>query len=112
MASMIEKIRRAREREVEVGGFKFTIRRPTEVQMMQWQGGKIPVVEFIQFITGWDRVTEGDLIPGGDPHPLPFSADICKEWLNDRLDLVAPLAEQIMGLWNDYITQKDARSKN
>ncbi len=35
------------------------------------------------------------MIPGGDPHLLPFDADVCAEWLTDRIDILAPLATAI-----------------
>lgn len=96
-AALVEKIRRAREERVEVGGFGFTVRRPTDLEMMELRGGSI--ARLLPYVVGWDGVKEVDLLPGGDPHPLPFAAAACAEWLADRPDLLEPLVDRIVALY-------------
>lgn len=92
--SLVEKIRKARETRVEAGGFGFLIRRPTALDMAELtavsRGRAV-----LPYVIGWDGVREIDVIPGGDPHLLPFDADVCAEWLTDRIDILAPLATAI-----------------
>lgn len=92
--SLVQKIRKARESRVEVGGYGFQIRRPTALEMIEING-KPRGRAYLGFVVGWDGVTQLDVMPGGDPHPLEFDAGVCAEWLTDRLDLLAPLIQAI-----------------
>lgn len=111
--SVVDKLRKAREQLVPVGGFDFTIRRPTDVEANALRvGGKLSTAAFIPFVVGWGSVKEIDLIPGGDPHPLEFDADACKEWLSDRPDLLTPLANVIMDAYLAHVAKLKEISKN
>lgn len=101
MSALVEKLRRAREERVEVGGFTFTVRRPTDIEMLEMRGGG-SIARLLRFVVGWDGVKESDLIPGGDPHPLAFDAEACGEWLSDRPDLLDPLAARIMARYQEH----------
>lgn len=109
--SLVDKIRKARESMVEVGGYTFTVRRPTDVEMMELRatGG---VARLFPFVLGWEGVKEIDLIPGGDPHPLAFDADVCKEWLADRPDLFGPLIDAILGSYRTHAAALEDAAKN
>lgn len=99
--SLVDKLRKAREMKVEAGGFTFVIRRPTALEMAE-----MPAISrgraVLPFVIGWEGVREIDIAPGGDPHPLAFDADVCAEWLGDRLDILAPLATQIFDAYTAY----------
>jgi hypothetical protein len=99
--SLLDRIRKAREQKVEAGGVKFTIRRPTDLDMME-MAGTIDARRLIPFVCGWDGVTEGHIVRGGDPHPLPFDAEACAEWLADRPDILAPLVEAIISAYSEH----------
>ena len=96
--SLAEKLRSARESQVPVGGHGFTLRRPTELEMieirMSDQGRGRAV---LPFVVGWDlTVTALAMgIPGGDAHPVAFDPALRDEWLTDRLDLLQPLADAL-----------------
>ena len=109
--SLLDKLRKARESTVEAGGFRFTVRRPTDVDVMGLRGN-VTVATLIPFVIGWDGVRELDLIPGGDPHPLAFDAAVCAEWLADRPDLLRPLAEAIMDGYARHVAELEAVAKN
>mgnify|MGYP001358389386 CR=1 FL=1 len=94
MSTLAEKMRKARESIVPVGGFSFTILRPTDLDMMEFSKDRNPA-GLIQFVVGWEGIKEMDLIPGGDGHPVPFDAEACAEWLADRSDLFIPLVNSI-----------------
>lgn len=109
--SLIDKIRKARESRVEAGGFGFSIRRPTGLEMIELQNqprGRA----ILPFVVGWDGVTEGDLIPGGDPHPLAFDADVCAAWLEDRLDLLVPVSEAVFASFAEHAKRLEDAKKN
>lgn len=93
--ALVEKLRKARESLVEVGGYQFTIRRPTDLEAQRLRLA-VSSGDLIPYVVGWSKVTQADLIPGGDPHPLPFDPEVCAEWLADRIDLLGPLVEKIV----------------
>lgn len=111
MSALAEKIRKARESNVEAGGFVFTIRRPTDMEMLAFSRSR-RMEDLVRHVVGWDKVREMDLIPGGDPHPLPFDAEACSEWLLDRSDLLAPLVEKILAAYEAHKKKQDDAVKN
>jgi hypothetical protein len=110
--SLVEKIRKARETKVDVGGYTFTVRRPTPVDMYRLNGRAVDAEVLMPFVIGWGGVAELDILPGGDPHPLAFDAQVCAEWLADRPDLLIPLSTAIMDAYHAYAaTLNDAKKK-
>lgn len=96
--SLADKIRAARESHVEVGGHRFTIRRPTELEMIEIRvsdQGRGRAV--LPFVVGWgDTVTALAMgLPGGDAHPVAFDPGLRDEWLTDHLELLQPLSDAI-----------------
>lgn len=108
MSALADKIRRARESRVEVGDLVFIIRRPTPVDMMDLGITR----DFARCVVGWDKVREMDLLPGGDPHPAPFDAEACREWLRDRPDLYGPVVEKVLAAYQAHVDALEAAAKN
>lgn len=98
---LVDKLRKARETRVEAGGVMFIVRRPTDLDMME-MAGRVDARRLIPFVVGWEGVTEGHLVNGGDPHPLAFDAAACAEWLADRPDILAPLVERIIASYTEH----------
>lgn len=111
MSILSEKMKKARERSVPVGGFEFIVRRPTDMDMLEFSKRRSPA-DFVKFIVGWSGVKEIDLIPGGDGHPLEFDADACAEWLADRSDLFIPLVTEISDSYQKHKAEVEAAQKN
>jgi DNA-binding LytR/AlgR family response regulator len=109
--SLIAKMRAAREQNVEVGGFTFVVRRPTEMDMMEW-GDRTMGREALRHVVGWSGVKESDVLANGDPEPLEYDAEIAEEWLTDRVDLLAPLTERVLGSFRDHVAKREAAEKN
>lgn len=110
-SKLAEKIRKSREKLVPVGGYDFTIRRPTDLDMMGFSRSSNPL-DLARFVVGWDKVKELDLLPGGDGHPVPFDADACSEWLADRTDLLVPLVEAITEAYQEHKQRQEDAEKN
>lgn len=109
-ASLIAKLRKAREFSVEAGGHKFTVSRPTDVDAIELAG--IAPVEFVRkFVIGWD-LKELDVIPGGSPEPVAFDADLWAEWIADHPELWEPIAVPIMDAYRRHVEQREAAAKN
>ena len=114
MNHLLEKLRKSRQVNIEIGGFTFIVQRPTQVDFNSiprekgdyLDGGKkktgyFPVVEptIRQFVVGWQGVKEIDLIPGGDSIPAEFDAEVLVEWLKDKQAVWSALAVEI---WKSY----------
>ncbi len=110
MSSLTERMRKAREQRVEAGGVVFFVRRPTDLDMME-MAGRVDARRLIPFVVGWEGVTEGHLLRGGDPHPLAFDKEACAEWLADRPDILAPLVEQIIAAYSAHAEKLAAEKK-
>lgn len=110
MPSLTERMRKAREQRVTAGGVTFIVRRPTDLDMIELRG-QVDARALLRFIVGWEGVTEGHLIKGGDPHPLPWDADACVEWLADRPDILAPLVEAVLAAYTAHAERLAAEKK-
>lgn len=111
MSALAEKILRAREQRAEVGAHVFVIRRPTDVEMLALGRDRTPET-WLRHVVGWDKVSEGDIIPGGDPHPLAFDAEACTLWLTDRADLLGPVLDKIATSYSEHIAAREQAQKN
>ncbi len=126
MSVLIEKMRAARQRDIEINDHHYTIRRPTPMEAMEWlssadntkptwmaepfslksKGWRDAAWYAVNhFVDGWD-VKEIDLIPGGVSVPVPFSVELLGEWLLDRPDVLSQLTIRILDLWIDYNNQQ------
>lgn len=110
-ASLIDKIRAARETVIEAGGFEFTIRRPTELEMIELRD-QPRARGALRYVTGWAKVKESDLLPSGGPDLLEFDADVCAEWLTDRLDLLKPVVDGVFGAFDRHAEKREGAAKN
>lgn len=109
--AIIDKLRRARQQRVAVGDMTFIVRRPTDLEVGK-NGGIFGPDEVFRYVLGWEGVREADIISGGDPHPLPFDAALCAEWLADRLDILGVLSAAERDLYAAHRQEQDAAVKN
>jgi hypothetical protein len=107
---LAERIRKAREQRVPVGDVTFIVRRPTDLDMME-MGRRVEARRLIPFVIGWEGVTEGHLLKGGDPHPLPFDATACAEWLADRPDLLEAVVTAALESYKAHAEHLTAEKK-
>lgn len=110
--TLADKMRKAREMRVEVGGYVFVVRRPTDVEWYDKIIGTGPISRFIDFVVDWEGVKEADLLNGGDPHPLKFDRQACFEWLSDRADLYGPLIQAINESFDKHTEARGELIKN
>jgi hypothetical protein len=111
MSALADKIRKAREVKVEADGLTFIVRRPTDLEMIDLRGAKMGRA-IINFIVGWEGVTELSLTGTGAPHPLDFDADACGTWLEDRLDITSKLVESVFKAYAEHQEKQGAAVKN
>lgn len=110
--SLIDKIRKARESTIEVGGHQFTVCRPTDEEALTLGRQNVTLVDVVKrFTRGWN-LAEIDVIPGGGPEKVPFDADLFAEWVADRTEVWEPLGNAIMDLYKTHADQRAAAVKN
>lgn len=96
MDSLTEKLRKARESVVEVDGKRYTIRRPTEAEQATVSGQGATALDLVRrFVVDWE-LHEVDLIPGGSPVAVKFSAEAWVEYVDDHPELWEPLSNGIV----------------
>jgi hypothetical protein len=108
--SLIDKLRKARETVVEVEGFKFTVRRPTDQEAINLRD--ITFIEVAQrYVVGWAGVQELHLIPGGDGREVGFDADLWKEWCADHPEFWQPISTAVMDAYQKHRQEQDETKK-
>lgn len=113
MNHLLEKLIAARESWIEAGKYRFKIRRPTEMQLIQLRRGdqfEIGLDVIKRFVVDWDKVTEADLIPSGAADAVAFNADIYGAWIEDQPELWQAIADGIFAAIKSA-EQKQADSK-
>lgn len=110
MSALSEKIRRSREIRVDSCGKIFVVLRPTTMDMIELQG-KNAARAILPYVIGWEGVTGIDLYPGGDGAPVPFDADACAEWLTDRVDILAQIAQAAVVAYDAHRQRIDDDAK-
>ncbi|MGB2832992.1 MAG: hypothetical protein WBC07_08545 [Methylotenera sp.] len=113
MSNLGEKMRKAREQVVEVGGHHFTIRRPTDAQRAEWfsRDGISPLEMVRRCVIGWD-LTELDLYAGGSPALAEFSTEVFAEYVNDMPELWGILSEAIQTAIQTRLDALETAKKN
>lgn len=96
---LLKRMRSARERWVDIDGYRFLIRRPTVYQIARWRAsGDDELVLLAQAIVGWDNVRERDLIPSGADELVPYDHDVLAEWISDKPELMSELMQSIASI--------------
>lgn len=112
MATLIERLRAARETWIKVGGVELLVRRPPKLEIARWASAD-PDAPMRQSIVGWRGVTELTLgIPGGDSSAVPFDVDLCLEWLKDDLELFTEFVRQMTAIVEAQAEREQVLEKN
>lgn len=118
--SLIERIKKARESNVEIDGITFTTRRPTDYEAINKILERVPGKDDFQlkasskyllenFVVGWVGLNECDLVPGGSPEPVPFTAEVFMAWAEDNLDVWPILSKAIV---ESYLSHHKAQDED
>jgi hypothetical protein len=109
---LIEKIRRARQQTVTCDKYSFTVRRPTNLEMLKLKGRADQETLLRQFVTGWDNMTELDIYSGGTGAAVPFDSDLFVEWIADRPHYWEPITQAIVDAYQQHDQQLGEQLKN
>ena len=110
MADLLTQRRAARETRIDVDGHTWTLRRPTAYERIGLSG-LTPLEILCRFVTGW-TLTGIDLVPGGDPSPIPFDADLASDYLADTPSLWEPLTQALGDAIKAHDDALEAAAKN
>lgn len=130
--ALLDKMRAARQRSVEVAGHHYTIRRPTPMDAMEWLGNldaettqawfkdnfnlkseswrQCAWYAVLHFVDGWD-LKEIDLIAGGTPESIAFSLEVFEEYLRENPVVLNGLAVDIFTLWLVHLQNVESDEK-
>lgn len=113
MSELLKKIRKGRERIIEVSGFRFTYRRPTAYEAAKAFHDNATSVEIaVAFVTGWEGVKECDIVDGATTDPAEFSRELWTEWCHDRRDFWIPIRDAVMEAYVKYSESMESEAKN
>ena len=106
----LAKFAAARQSALPLGKHSVTLQRPTpwDVSAAQGAGQRLDIEWAAQFVVGWD-FTEADLLPGGDPEPVAFNADVFATWVKDHPATWQPLIEGVIAAYKAHEASLDER---
>ena len=113
MADFVQRIRKNRELTVTIDRFKFTARRPTDVEAIAlYRGNNAFSSVAADFVIGWEGVTENDVVGGGGSDPIPFAPELWREWCADRPDFWGPISDAVIESYREHAEKVAAAVKN
>ena len=102
-AALIAKIRKARETKVKVEKFTFTIKRPTDLEMLELSAQRLKQVDILEgYVINWEGVTEIDIVSSGTDVAAVFSRELFAEWIADQPQLWGPITEAIVDAYQKH----------
>jgi hypothetical protein len=116
MGKLSKQILAARESDVTVGEWTFTIRRPDAMTTSLWAGlDGVSLAEKIlgSCVVGWRGVLERDVLgAGGGDLPVEFDPEDFLVWSRDRPDVWGPIVGEVMRVVSDYTDKLEVSRKN
>lgn len=119
-AELLERLRADRKIEVQVGHITFFGQCPLYARLMriinEYSEDKTVSADAVIAsiaVTGWEGVTEADIIPGGDPSVLvPFDQELYRELVMDRIVWWTSISRAVTKSVFDRQVIKEAEIKN
>ena len=114
MASLAERMRKAREFEREIKGWRLRLRRPTDDEARSIFGADevSPAEVCTRFVCGWSGVTEADLVVSGGSDEVPFDRDVWREVVVDHPELWEPIASAVVDAYQQHSNKRAETAKN
>jgi hypothetical protein len=110
--SLIDKLKKSRQSNIDVNGHKFTITRPTDYDALVISRDSINMLDVVkQFTVDWD-LSELEIIPGGSGDQIPFDTELFAEWVSDQPAIWEPLANAIIAAYKAHTERRESTAKN
>lgn len=112
---LINRMRKARQMRVEIDGHVFICRRPTDAEAselfkLELHNNRLHVSR--EFVDGWEKVTDADVVVSGGDQPVEFDKELWKEWCDDRPDFWEPIYTKVMEGYQEHAAKRDDAAKN
>ena len=120
-AGHIARLRAARQSWVELEpGKRVQILRPAEAELQDFytRPEQTEIDRALlcarKYVTGWEGVTEADLLGAAiaAPDPVPFDADLWAEVVKDRMDWLGVVSQALLAAIRLHEETKAAAAKN
>lgn len=107
----LDSMRKAREVRIPAGAYTFIAQRPTDYDVIkaQAEGVRTDLDWVSGYITGWEGVSESDLVPGGNPEPADFDQEVFCLWIKDKRGLWGELTSGFVKAYTDYQEAAEGR---
>lgn len=111
MSDLLKRRIASRQRIKEVGGHSFTLRRPTEFEMVKFSG--LTNLEYLCACLDDCDLTEADLVANGNPEiAVQFDSALVFDWLQEQPDLWKPLSDELRDMVNAHRATLEEAAKN
>ena len=110
--ALIKAMRKARESTVDVEGFRFFIRRPTDWEAVSAFTNGTVFDALTDYVIGWENVKESDIHRGTTDDPAEFSRELWREWAADRTDFWKPIYKAVQDAYVAHQKKQKDLAKN
>lgn len=108
--SLREKLLAARERWMEVGGFRLKVRRPSDLELLELSGKSTEEIArkfAMDCVVDW-TLTEADVLPGvGGNGRAEFDAELYRDWVADRIEVLREVANTVAAMISERRQRKE-----
>lgn len=110
-ADLLKRRIAARQRIKEAGGHRFTLRRPTEFEMVKFSG--MTRLEYLCACIDDCDLTEADVVDGGSSElAVPFDRALLFDWMQEHPELWIPLADELAAMVSAHRASLEEAAKN
>jgi len=110
MSELGDKLRASRESWVEVSGFNFRIRYPTDLEMIRWRKDAMEVF-LSKTVIDW-KMKELDLLTGGGGRQVEFDLDAFIEWVGNKPKIGAEIQQKVVAAYSTGFKAREEQQKN
>lgn len=110
---LLAKIKEQRRFKVTVEKYSFTVRRPTDVEVVKLTRDGSDFFDIAaEYVSDWAGVTEDDLVGGGGSDAVKFDARVWREWCADRPEFWMPIATAVLKAYDAHAERLATLAKN
>lgn len=111
MSDLLSRRIAARQRIKQAGGHSFTLRRPTEFELLKFRS--LSVLEYLCECIDDCDLTEADLIGNGSADiKVPFSRPLLFDWMQEHPELWQPLTDELSSMVKAHGEALEDAAKN
>lgn len=110
---LIKRLLKNREVRIAVGDKVYIGRRPSDLDLVNLARERKTTHELSRdFVTGWEKVTENDVVGGGGTSDAEFSVELWAYFYGDHPELWGPISDGLMEAYKAHAGHLKATEKN